>query len=109
MPQSQPSSTEATTPDVLDQLAGIQPGSALAELRAQRSDVARYTQGSYDTLLAPEDPAGVSFAERALIALRVAVLNGSAPLSEHYRQRLGEFGVSAATREAVEHFPAGAT
>ncbi|MFN8495504.1 MAG: CMD domain protein [Caldilineaceae bacterium] len=104
MPQSP---TNSTTPDTLDQLVGIQPGSPLAELRARRPDVARYTQGSYDTLLTPADPAGVSVAERLLIALRVAVLTASAPLTAHYRQRLVDLGTPAATLEAVEHFPTG--
>lgn len=102
------SPTNPTTPDILDQLIGIQPGSPLAELRARRPDVARYTQGSYATLLTPADPAGVSVVERLLIALRVAVLTGSAPLAAHYRQRLVELGTSTATLEAVEHFPTGA-
>ena len=109
MTQPQPSITGATAPDLLDQLAGIQPGSMLAELRARRPDVVRYTQGSYDVLLAPADPAGVSLAERALIALRVALLNESAALAAHYRQRLAELGAPAALGESVEQFPVGAT
>ncbi len=98
---------DTAMPDILDQLAGIQPDSALAELRARRADVTRYTQGSYDALLAPTDLAGVSRAERALIALRVAILNASPSLREHYRQQLAELNVPATTVEAVEHFPAG--
>ena len=69
--------------------------------------MARYTQGSYDALLAPADPAGVSLAERALIALRVAKLTANAALTEHYQQRLQALGVGAATIAAVEQFPAG--
>lgn len=103
-----PASNAAPLPDVLDQLAEIQPGSELVALRAQRPDVARYTQGSYDVLLTPADPAGVSLVERALIALRVAFLNESAALAAHYRQRLDALGVPVEKSEAVEHFPAGA-
>ena len=99
--------TNPTIPDILDQLVGIQPGSPLAEVRVRRPDVARYTQGSYATLLAPADPAGVSVVERLLIALRVAVLTASTPLAAHYRQRLAELGTPAAKLEAVEHFPTG--
>jgi CMD domain protein len=74
--------------DLLNTLAGVQAGSPLAALRAQRADIASYIQGSYDALLEPEDEAGVSRIERGLIALRVAVLDESAPLIEHYRAYL---------------------
>ncbi len=88
-------------PDLLDQLAGIQPGSAAAETRARRPDVARYTQESYDALLEPADFAGVSRAERYLIALRVAVLNRSQPLIDHYETSLRDQGVPAEKIAAV--------
>jgi CMD domain protein len=97
----------AAKPDLLDQLAGLMPGSARAQVRAQRTEVAAFTQGSYDTLLNPVDPAGVSLVERTTIALRVAVLEQSAPLIEHYRQQLAERGASAELIAAIEHFPAG--
>lgn len=105
MPQLSQSSADSAKPDVLDHLAGIQPGSALAELRARRADVTRYTQGSYDALLTPVELAGVSRAERAIIGLRVAILNVSAPLIQHYHQQLTELHVPTPTVEAVEHFP----
>ncbi|MCX6050004.1 MAG: CMD domain protein [Chloroflexi bacterium] len=107
MPKSPEPVTDATQPDVLDQLANIQPESALAELRTRRADVTRYTQGSYDALLAPAELAGVSKAERELIALRVAILNASTPLIQHYREQLAALDVPATTVAAVEHFPAG--
>ncbi len=106
MPKLPQPTTDTSTPDVLDQLANIQPDSVLAALRAQRPDVARYTQGSYDALLAPADLGGVSLIERELVALRVATLNDNAPLTAHYRQRLEELQVPAAIIEAVGHFPA---
>jgi uncharacterized protein YciW len=74
--------------DVIDSLAGIEPGSPVAALRQRRPDFVRYTQGSHDVLLAPADPAGISLAERALVALRVATLERSDALAEHYRARL---------------------
>jgi len=74
--------------DVIDALAGIEPGSPTAALRERRPDFVRYTQGSHDVLLAPADPAGVSLAERALIALRVATIERSDALADHYRAQL---------------------
>lgn len=95
------------SPDVLDQLAGIGLNKSMGELRAQRADVARFAQGSYDALLDPPDPAGVSLIERGLIALHVALLSNSAPLAAHYRQRLVEHGAPVESIGAVEQFPKG--
>lgn len=95
------------SPDVLDQLAGIGPTALLSGLRTQRADVARFAQGSYDALLDPPDPAGVSLVERGLIALHVAKISSSALLATHYRQRLVEHGAPVASIDAAEQFPAG--
>jgi CMD domain protein len=92
-------------PDLLDQLAAIQPDSPLAQLRGQRPDVARYTQGSYLALLEPTDPTGVSRLERELIALRVAVLNTSQPLIDFHRQRLAELRATTTQIAAAERAP----
>ncbi len=40
------------------------PGSAMDALRAQRPDFVRYTQGSYETMVAPPHPVGLTGAER---------------------------------------------
>lgn len=74
--------------DIMDQLAGIAPGSALDMLRRQRPEVARYSQGSYDALFESGDQGGLSRAERELVALRIAVLTGNHTLAEHHRARL---------------------
>jgi CMD domain protein len=95
------------TPDVIDELAGIAPGSRLAELRAQRPEIARYAQASYEALLAPPDAGGVSQAERELVALRVAGLARDTTLAEWHRERLRDLGVGDATIAAVERFPDG--
>ena len=95
------------SPDILNQLACMGLGQSLVELRTQRADVARFAQGSYDALLNPPDPAGVSLVERGLIALHVALISHSAPLVAHYRQRLVEHGAPAESIGAVEQFPKG--
>lgn len=88
--------------DVINALAGIAPGSPLAELRNLRAAVVQHTQGSYDTLIAPADPAGLSLAERAMAALRVAVLTRSGAFRDHYRRRLAELQVAAEPIAQVE-------
>lgn len=72
-------------PDLINTILGIAPDSPLGRLRAQRPDILRHTQGSYDVLLHPTDPGGLSLAERALVALRVAEQAGHAGLAAHYR------------------------
>jgi len=79
-------------PDLLDTIIGIATGSALSQLRAQRPEIVRHTQGSHDVLLSPADPGGLTLAERALIAARVAELSGHAGLAGHYRSLLAEHG-----------------
>lgn len=96
-----------TSLNILDQLAGISLDQSLVGLRTQRADVARFAQGSYDALLNPPDPAGVSLVERGLIALHVALISHSAPLAAHYRQRLVEHGAPVESIGAVEQFPKG--
>jgi CMD domain protein len=104
---SQPTETATQRPDIVDQLAGLEAGSPLYELRHQRADVARYTQGSYHELLEPQDLAGVSRIERESIALRAATLAGSERVAEHHRAQLRALGVSDDI-SAVEQFPNGA-
>ncbi|MFN8495623.1 MAG: CMD domain protein [Caldilineaceae bacterium] len=79
--------------DVINQLAGIAPDSRLGLLRTQRPEIVRYAEGSYRALLEPADVGNVSTVERDLIALRVAVLTGSAPLAAWHQARLREAGV----------------
>lgn len=93
--------------DIIDKLAHIPSGSALAELRQQRPNITQYAQGSYLALLEPEEPAGVSRREREMIALRVAVLTRTAALRAWHRDRLHALGVSAAALDAIERSPLG--
>jgi uncharacterized protein YciW len=72
--------------DVVDEVGGLSP--ELRQLRQQRPDFVTLTQGSYDVLVTPRDPAGVSLGERAACALRVAELHQDAALAAHYRARL---------------------
>lgn len=93
MSQSPP--TEAAAPDVIDTLAGIALGSPLHALRAGRVDVLSHAEASYRALLEPQDPAGVSLVERALVALRVAALTHSDALAAQQRARLEQLGATS--------------
>jgi CMD domain protein len=80
--------------DVMDALAGIAPGSRLAELRRQRPDVVKHLRGSDEAIFSPRDDGGLSQAERAATALRVAILLGDETLEAHYAGRLAELDAS---------------
>src|SRR6266851_1731964 len=94
-------SLSPTAIDVIFHLAGIQPGSPLAELRAQRLEAANHAQGSYAALFDPDDVADLTAVERLATALRVATVHLAAQAAAHYRARLVDAG-AAAEVEAAE-------
>lgn len=90
--------TETIAVDAVDWLAGIAPGSPLSALRDRRPEARHHTEGSYRVLLDPVDPGGVSVAERAAIARRVAELNADTALAAHYAERLAGTGKAPSAR-----------
>ena len=82
--------TATVESDIIDLVAGLDPESLLALLRRQRPDALRHTEGSYHALLHPADPGGVTAAERAAIARRVAELNRDAALTGHYAAKASD-------------------
>ena len=92
-------------PDLLNELVGIEADSPVGALRAQRAEIASTIQGSYNALLEPADEAGLSRVERGLSALRVAVLEESAPLIAHYRGYLAQNGADEQLVAAIEQSP----
>jgi uncharacterized protein YciW len=82
--------------DLLNVIVGARADSRLAELRTQRPEILRHTQGSHDVLLSPENPGGLSLAERALVARRVAQWAGHSALTAHYQALLDARGTPAA-------------
>ncbi len=94
--------------DVINQLAGIAPDSSLGLLRAERPEIVRYAEGSYRALLEPADVGNVTIVDRDLIAVRVAVLTGSAPLAAWHQARLREAGVKEDVLVAVAENPTSA-
>jgi alkylhydroperoxidase domain protein/CMD domain protein len=93
-----------TALDVISQLAGIQPGSPLAELRAQRPEAMLHAQGSYAALFDADDIGDLSTLERLATALRVATLHLATSAAAHYRARLVDTGAGpeVAAAEVVE-------
>jgi alkylhydroperoxidase domain protein len=89
--------------DVISDLAGVQPGSPLAELRAQRPEALTHAQGSYDALFAA--PVGsLPLDERIAAALRVAELHSATAAADHYRQlRQAEQPDSPRLRAILRH------
>ena len=79
---------ETATPDMLDTLAGLTADSSVAALRRQRGDVVRFTQGSDEAIFAPKDDGGLTRAERAAAALRIAMLLHDPILQDHYQALL---------------------
>ena len=88
--------------DIVDVAAGLSPLSPVVALRRQRAALVRHTQGSYDVLIMPVDPAGVSLIERAAVALRVASIERDVALLAHYRARLEALGAGRGVVAAAE-------
>jgi CMD domain protein len=88
--------------DVMDTLAGLAPDSPLAALRRQRGDVVKHLQGSDDAIFTPADDGGLTRAERAAAALRVATLLRDEALTAHYRARLAALDPDGTLAKTVE-------
>jgi uncharacterized protein YciW len=85
--------------DLIELLLGIAPGDALGTLRRQRPDALRHAEGAFRELLLPAEPGGVSLAERAALALRIAAAERCEPLLLACRALLERAGAAAlATR-----------
>src|SRR5579871_3301331 len=88
--------------DIIDTLAGLAPDSPLARLRRERPDVVTHLQGSDDAIFSPADDGGLTRAERAAAALRIAELLRDAVLVKHYRERLAALDPKGALAKTVE-------
>ena len=66
--------------------AGVRPDSKLAEIVEGRADIMALTQATHDAVLKPRVAGGITAAERAAFACRMARLNGNTALAAHYEQ-----------------------
>ncbi|GES41449.1 CMD domain protein [Rhizobium sp. ERR 922] len=76
------------TRDVIDFLAGIDPGSDLDGLRAQRPETRLNAQKSYEALFEPEHWGSVTPAERLAVAAFVAGLHKAPEIADFYSSKL---------------------
>jgi CMD domain protein len=78
------------TRDIIDLLAGIEPGSGLGGLRARRLQAQQNAQKSYLALFEPADFGDVSAAERYAVAAFVAGLHDEPAAATFYLAKLAE-------------------
>ncbi len=96
------------TEDVIATVVGIQADSDLARLVAGRADIMTLTQLTHDAALIPQDPGGLSYAERAAFACRIAKLNKDEAFAAHFTALLHKAGASETTaRIADQRFDGG--
>ena len=91
-----------STQDIIDTLAGIEPGSALDAIRARRLQARDNAQKSYLSLFEPIDASDFSLAERAAVAAFVTGLHGESPVAAFYRDKLAENADGARLIEAID-------
>jgi len=91
-----------STKDIIDTLAGIEPGSALDAIRARRLQARENAQKSYLALFEPIDASDFSLAERAAVAAFVTGLHGESPVASFYREKLAATTDGAALAEAIQ-------
>ena len=87
--------------DVIDTLAGIEPGSKLDVARNRRTIARQQAQASYLSLFQPRSMGGVSAQERCAVACFVAGLHGQPQAEAFYGQGLTAAGGSAALKAAI--------
>ncbi len=75
-------------PDIIDHLAGIQPGSPLHALRDERLQARENAQKSHLALFEPEVPGDVTALERYAVATFVAGLHRQSIVTEYYAGEL---------------------
>lgn len=90
------------TADIIDTLAGIEPGSALDAIRARRLQARENAQKSYLALFEPVDASEFSLVERAAVALFVIGLHREPNVTDFYRAKLAATADGARLIEAIE-------
>ncbi|UPK30455.1 CMD domain protein [Bradyrhizobium sp. 195] len=91
-----------STQDIIDTLAGIEPGSALDAIRARRLQARENAQKSYLSLFEPIDASDFSLAERAAVAAFVMGLHGESAVAAFYRDKLAANADGARLLAAIE-------
>ncbi|KQY68016.1 hypothetical protein ASD52_33845 [Ensifer sp. Root142] len=98
----------AENEDVIAAIVGIEPGSAMAGVLSARADIMALTQKTHDSALTPENSGGLSHAERAALAWRIAKINDHKAFEDHFEALLEKAGApDAAARMADIWFDGG--
>lgn len=79
-------------PDIINQLAGLDDGSALAAARATRPEFVDGAEACRSAVLEPAVDAGLGRPLRAALAARMARLNANETLAAFYRDKLAALG-----------------
>ncbi|MDA9494862.1 CMD domain protein [Bradyrhizobium sp. CCBAU 11361] len=90
------------TKDIIDTLAGIEPGSTLDGIRGKRVQARENAQKSYFSLFEPIDAGDFSLAERAAVAAFVTGLHGESPVAAFYREKLAANADGTALVEPIQ-------
>jgi CMD domain protein len=95
--------TFSSTPDVIDQLAGVSRGHPLDALRARRPQSRLHSQQSYLALFEPALPPTAAFTlvDRFAVATFVALLHGQPPATRFYADGLARLGASRELINAI--------
>jgi uncharacterized protein YciW len=86
--------------DLIELLLGIDPNDPVGLLRRQRPEALRHAEGAFRELLLPAEAGRLSHAERAALALRIAVAERSEPLVRTFRVLLDRAGGSTLAERA---------
>jgi CMD domain protein len=92
----------SSVPDIIDLLAGVEPGSAIDRIRSARPETRLNAQKSYLALFEPSDESAVTRSERLAVAAFVAGLHDSASITEFYAADLADGPGGASLSAAVK-------
>lgn len=84
---------------VIEALAEIASGTPLAATLERRSDILGMSQAAHEAALSPREPGGLSHAERAALAERMARLHEEPRITAHYAALLARTGAEEAQAE----------
>lgn len=88
--------------DIITRIAGIEPGSRLAAVLAKRADILELSGKTHDAALTPDDPGGLSHAERAALACRIARLNNDSGFERHFEQLMDDADAEDSVRRIAD-------
>ena len=77
---------------LIENLAGVPPGSRLGQALKARAEILRLSEAAHDAVLLPREPGGLSHALRAALAARICRHVGDDALTQHYDSYLAHSG-----------------